>query len=101
MNRRGSIPEIIEDGVTGFICDSLAEMVAKIDELPLIHRLRCREAFQRRFTVERMVKDYLEVYERMATVPARAHALANSRSLHVLGLKQLTGRELVTPHGTA
>jgi hypothetical protein len=76
-------------------------MAAKIEQLPLISRRRCREAFERRFTVKRMVEDYLEVYERMATVPARAHALANSRSLHAVGQKRLTVRELVTPHGTA
>jgi glycosyltransferase involved in cell wall biosynthesis len=99
--RRGSIPEIIDDGVTGFICDSFAEMVAKIDQLPLINRRRCREAFQNRFTVERMVKDYVEVYERMATVPARVHAWANSRSLRAVGRRRLTAGEMITPHGTA
>ena len=99
--RRGSIPEIIDDGVTGFICDSMAEMIAKLDQLPSINRRRCRDAFQNRFTVERMVKDYLTVYERMATVPARVHALAQSRSLRVVGRKRLTVSEMVTPHGTA
>jgi glycosyltransferase involved in cell wall biosynthesis len=99
--RRGSIPEIIEDGVTGFVCDSLAEMVRNIDQLPLINRQRCREAFESRFTVQRMVKDYLEVYERMATVPARVHALSNHRSLRAVGGRRLTVGELVTPHGTA
>lgn len=99
--RRGSIPEIIEDGVTGFICDSMADMIAKLDQLPSISRRRCRDAFQTRFTVERMVKDYLAVYERMATVPARVHALAQSRSLRVVGRKRLTVSEMVTPHGTA
>ncbi|HKR79739.1 MAG TPA: glycosyltransferase family 4 protein [Nitrospira sp.] len=99
--RRGSIPEIIDDGVTGFICDSMAEMIAKLDQLPSINRRRCRDAFQNRFTVERMVKDYLAVYERMATVPARVHALAQSRSLRVVGRKRLTVSEMVTPHGTA
>ena len=53
--RRGSIPEIIEDGVTGFICDSLDEM-AKIDRLPLIKRSVSQESFQARFTAERMVR---------------------------------------------
>ena len=99
--RRGSIPEIIDDGVTGFICDSMAEMIAKLDQLPSINRRRCRDAFQNRFTVERMVKDYLTVYERMATVPARVHALAQSRSLRVVGRKRLMASEMVTPHGTA
>jgi glycosyltransferase involved in cell wall biosynthesis len=99
--RRGSIPEIIEDGVTGFICESLAEMVAKIEQLPLLQRRRCREAFQNRFTVERMVRDYLEVYERMATLPARVHASANSRSLRPVARTRPTVNELVTPLGTA
>ena len=99
--RRGSIPEIIDDGVTGFICESMAEMVAKLDQLPSINRRRCRDEFQDRFTVERMVKDYLAVYERMATVPARAHALAQTRSLRAVGRKRLTVSEMVTPHGTA
>lgn len=99
--RRGSIPEIIEDGVTGFICESMAEMAAKIDRLPLIQRRRCREAFQSRFTVERMVKDYLNVYERMATVPARAHVLGNRRSLRVVGRNHHVVTELTARHGTA
>lgn len=99
--RRGSIPEIIDDGVTGFVCESLAEMVAKIEQLPLIQRRNCREAFQNRFTAERMVKDYLNVYERMATIPARLHAMAQNRSLRAVGRKRLTVSELVTPHGTA
>ncbi len=64
--RRGSIPEIIEDGVTGFICENLDEMVAAIDRLPLIQRQKCRDAFEARFTVQRMVQDYLALYERMA-----------------------------------
>jgi glycosyltransferase involved in cell wall biosynthesis len=99
--RRGSIPEIVEDGVTGFICESLEDMVAKIDRLPLIHRQRCRQSFESRFTVERMVRDYLAVYERMVTVPARSHAVANGRALRMVGRRRLMAGELVTPHGTA
>ncbi|ALA60881.1 glycosyltransferase family 4 protein [Nitrospira moscoviensis] len=78
--RRGSIPEIIEDGVTGFICDNLNDMVAKIDRLPLIQRRRCRESFETRFTVKRMVEDYLAIYERMAAVLARPRRFLNGRS---------------------
>ena len=99
--RRGSIPEIIEDGVTGFICDSMEEMVAKIDSLPLIQRRRCRDSFEARFTVERMVKDYLAVYERMVTVPVRSRALANGKSLRMASRMEVMAGELVSPHGTA
>ncbi len=41
-------------------------MVAAIDRLPLIQRQKCRDAFEARFTVQRMVQDYLALYERMA-----------------------------------
>jgi len=85
--------------MTGFVCESMAEMVSKIDRLPLIQRRHCREAFLSRFTAERMVKDYLNVYERMATVPSRAHAFAHGRPLRAVG--RHTVSELVRPHGTA
>jgi len=77
--RCGSIPEIIEDGVTGFVCANLEEMVAAIQRLPLIQRQRCRDAFTTRFTVERMVHDYLSIYERMVE-PMRPVVHLNGRS---------------------
>ena len=99
--RCGSIPEIIEDGVTGFICDNLEEMVSSIDRLPLIRRQRCRDSFTTRFTVERMVHDYLAVYQRMATtVRPRVHM--NGRSSRLLSHRRAPAAELVLPHiGTA
>jgi glycosyltransferase involved in cell wall biosynthesis len=60
--RRGSVPEIIEHGVTGFISETLDEMVASVAGLDTIDRRRCRDAFDRRFTVQRMVSDYLRIY---------------------------------------
>lgn len=63
--RHGSFPEIIEDGVTGFLCRNLDEMTAAVDRLPHIERAACRRAFERRFTVERMANDYLQVYEQV------------------------------------
>jgi glycosyltransferase involved in cell wall biosynthesis len=78
--RRGSIPEIIEDGVTGYVCESLSEMAAAVERVPLIDRRRCRAAFDDRFTADRMAQDYVALYERIAeerTVQAkpRMHAL--------------------------
>lgn len=63
--RRGSIPELIEDGGTGFVCENLNELAEAVARIPLIDRRRCRLAFEQRFTVERMAKDYLRVYEQM------------------------------------
>jgi len=61
--RRGSIPEIIEDRATGFVCEGLDEMTAAIQRIPEIDRRRCRWSFDQRFSVERMAQDYLRVYE--------------------------------------
>jgi glycosyltransferase involved in cell wall biosynthesis len=64
--RRGSIPEIIEDSVTGFVCEDLDELTAAIRRIPEIDRRRCRRAFEERFSVERMAQDYVRVYEQVA-----------------------------------
>jgi glycosyltransferase involved in cell wall biosynthesis len=61
--RCGSVPEVIEDGVTGFVVDGLQEAVRAVSRLPRISRATCREVFERRFCDERMVADYLRVYE--------------------------------------
>ncbi len=63
--RRGSIPEVIEDGATGFVCEGLGEMTQAIQRIPEIDRRRCRRTFEQRFTVERMAQDYLRVYEQV------------------------------------
>ena len=99
--RCGSIPEIIEDGVTGFICDNLEGMVAAIDRLPLIQRQRCRDSFKTRFTVERMVQDYLALYQHMAAT-VRPIVRMNGRSSHLLDHRRTPAKDLVLPHiGTA
>jgi glycosyltransferase involved in cell wall biosynthesis len=61
--RRGSIPEIIEDGATGFVCEGIDEMTAAVQRIPEIDRQRCRGGFEQRFSAERMALDYLRVYE--------------------------------------
>jgi glycosyltransferase involved in cell wall biosynthesis len=61
--RRGSIPEIIEDHATGFVCEGLDDMATAVQRISEIDRRRCRRAFEQRFSVERMTQDYLRVYE--------------------------------------
>jgi|CXWL01.1.fsa_nt_gi glycosyltransferase involved in cell wall biosynthesis len=84
--RRGSIPEIIDDGITGFVCENLAEMAEAVERLPLIDRRRCRSAFDERFTADRMARDYVALYERMAE-----EAIVRTASqVRTHGAKQLT-----------
>ncbi|WP_447956934.1 glycosyltransferase family 4 protein [Vreelandella sp. EE7] len=60
--RNGSVEEVIEQGVTGFIVDSVEEAVAAVKRLPELSRERVRERFLARFTAERMARDYVDVY---------------------------------------
>ena len=63
--RRGSMPELIEHGVTGFLVDSFDEAVAAICKLGEIDRRACRRAVEQRFTVDRMADEYLALYRRI------------------------------------
>ena len=60
--RRGSVPEVIEAGVSGFIVESVDEAVAAVQEVSSLNRLLVRRAFERRFTVEAMARAYLDIY---------------------------------------
>src|SRR3954468_19221458 len=59
---RGSVPEVIEDGVTGFIVESEADAVAAIGRARSLDRGRIRETFERRFSARRMAEAYIESY---------------------------------------
>lgn len=71
--RQASVPEVIEDGRTGFVVDDVDGMVEAIGRLGEINRRACRAAAEERFTVGRMVDDVEAMYE---TVLARAGATA-------------------------
>ncbi len=63
--RRGSIPEIIDHGVTGFVCETVSEMADAVGQVFRIERHRCRASFDERFTADRMARDYVALYERL------------------------------------
>jgi glycosyltransferase involved in cell wall biosynthesis len=72
--RRGSVPEVLEDGVTGYIVDSIAEAVNAVENIDRLRRTACRSVFEQRFDAARMAKDYLEVYRRVIESPASVKA---------------------------
>ena len=63
--RRGSMPELIDDGVTGFLVDNLDQAIAAIERSGEIDRAACRKAVEQRFTVDRMADQYLDLYRRV------------------------------------
>jgi glycosyltransferase involved in cell wall biosynthesis len=68
----GSVPEVVEDGLTGFIVRNEEEAVKAVARLPLLDRHRIRARFEERFTARRMAEDYLDLYCRLAQGAARA-----------------------------
>ncbi len=64
----GSVREIVEQGRTGFIADTVEDLVAAVKRVDRLDRVECRREAERRFSVERMVADYEAVYQRVAQV---------------------------------
>jgi glycosyltransferase involved in cell wall biosynthesis len=63
--RCGSVPEVIDHGVTGFICDDLDQAVAAVARASELSRATCRRVFEQRFTADRMTHDYVSIYRRV------------------------------------
>jgi len=63
--RRGSVPEVMEEGVTGFIVENLEEAVRAVEMVPNLSRYRCRQVFEERFSASRMANDYLLIYNQL------------------------------------
>lgn len=60
--RRGAVPEVIKDGQTGFIVDTVPEMVEAAKKIPAIDRRTCREHVEKNFSIEKMVEGYEQAY---------------------------------------
>jgi glycosyltransferase involved in cell wall biosynthesis len=59
------MPELVEDGVTGVLAHDVDSAVAGVNRATGIDRAACRRAAERRFSADRMVDDYVDVYERV------------------------------------
>ncbi|WP_370312100.1 glycosyltransferase family 4 protein [Sagittula sp.] len=66
----GSVPEIVEPGLTGYVVHSLEDAVAAVSKLDRISRGIVRETFEERFTADRMARDYVEIYRGLPGVEA-------------------------------
>jgi glycosyltransferase involved in cell wall biosynthesis len=88
----GSVPEVIEEGVTGFVVNDIDSAAGAVERLTSFDRHRCRQTFDRRFSAARMAGDYLKLYRRLierhtrdrhetraARAPASISAVSGSR----------------------
>ncbi len=64
--RAGATPEVVDDGVTGFVVESIPEAVRAVARLDQISRTAVRRTFEQRFSAARMARDYVHVYEQLA-----------------------------------
>jgi glycosyltransferase involved in cell wall biosynthesis len=64
--RHGSVPEVIDEGQTGYIVESIDEAVAAVQSVETLDRYAVHRVFERRFSAERMAADYVKLYERLA-----------------------------------
>lgn len=69
---RGSVPEVIDDGVTGFIVNSEEEALQAISRAAHVDRKTVRAVFEQRFTSSTMARNYLDVYEKVLATPVAA-----------------------------
>jgi len=69
--RHGSVAEVVDDGITGHIVDSVDEAIRHIGRVLAIDRGRVRRRFEQRFTAQRMVQDYVRIYENLIGMDVR------------------------------
>ena len=77
---RGSVPEIIDDGLTGFIVEDEAGAIGAVDRLNELSRERIREQFEQRFTARRMALDYLSIYRSLMDATPKLRLVADERA---------------------
>jgi glycosyltransferase involved in cell wall biosynthesis len=77
---RGSVPEVIEDGLTGFIVESIDAAVAAVPRARQLDRRQIRRRFEERFTAERMARDYLRLYDEVLSVQGYGASSSGERA---------------------
>jgi glycosyltransferase involved in cell wall biosynthesis len=77
--RGGSVAEVVEDGVSGIIVDTMEEAHNRLGDVLALRRERVRQRFEERFTAARMAQDYVRIYQRLldkGTIVCRARAIS-------------------------
>jgi glycosyltransferase involved in cell wall biosynthesis len=62
---RGAVPEVVQDGITGFIVNDEEGAVRAVENVPTLDRKKCRQIFEERFTATRMARDYISCYKQL------------------------------------
>ena len=97
----GSVPEVVDDGVTGFVVDGEQQAVASIPRLNGLNRREVRAQFERRFTAQRMAQDYVAHYGALFDARPRHRASRHTRATvrRTIELLGRQGRPMVVADG--
>jgi glycosyltransferase involved in cell wall biosynthesis len=80
--KRGSMQEVIADGFSGYLVDNIPDACEKVGEIDRLARKDCRHWVEERFSQQRMVNDYLALYQQILEKPAIGlHRIQNSKSI--------------------
>jgi glycosyltransferase involved in cell wall biosynthesis len=70
----GSVQEIVEDGITGFVVKTVEEATDAVKKLDTVDRSECRARFEERFSAKRMCQDYVRAYRQLLASRSTAHS---------------------------
>jgi glycosyltransferase involved in cell wall biosynthesis len=92
--RAGSVPEVVDDGVTGFVVRNVDEAAAAVARIDRLDRRRVRAVFDHRFTVQRVARDYLSLYRGLGSAIDQGPLPARQPLRHAssVGREALAGR---------
>jgi glycosyltransferase involved in cell wall biosynthesis len=100
----GSVPEVVENGVSGFVVETVDEAVDAVTRITILDRAQVRGAFERRFTVERAANDYVKIYRRQIASAMQTARTIDARtapqSPHMNGA-DLLDRPLFSPQAAS
>ncbi|WFU11596.1 glycosyltransferase family 4 protein (plasmid) [Rhizobium sp. CB3090] len=84
--RCGSVPEVVDHGVSGILVDTVTEAVKSVEWALKLDRRRVRATFEKRFTVGRMARDYLDIYRQLSGIRTKSASLHPSNG-YAVGLE--------------
>ena len=82
---RGSVPEVVDEGITGFVVDNDEDALAAVQRCQEFDRSRCRAHFEKRFAAERMAAEYLGLYERQIRFFSASETYGNAHATDATG----------------
>jgi glycosyltransferase involved in cell wall biosynthesis len=97
--RSGAVPEVLEDGISGFIVNTEECAVKALQQVPRLNRAKCRAMFEKRFLDTRMAEDYLDVYEAVIGERSETSSTTIGARDKISGMDKIGGIDTINTMG--